>query len=196
MENLSEKQNKVFKFIRETITETGRPPTIREIGRHFSFASTGTVRDYLKSLVNKGWIKLQKHQARAIELVAAAFRIPIVGRVAAGGPKIAYEDIEGYLELDQLVKNSADLFALRVKGDSMIEAGIMEGDLAIVKKQNSAQGGDLVIALIADEATIKRFRMVNNKFYLEPANNKYKPIPFTEETSIIGKVISVIRKYV
>lgn len=196
MKTLSPKQKDVLDFIRQKILDEGLAPTIREIGRHFSFSSTGTVRDYLQALAKKGYLKLQSHKARAIELVREAFKIPIVGRVQAGGPRLAYEYIEDYLELGKLLKYQDDLFALRIKGDSMKDAGIMEDDLVIAKKQSSAEGGDIVIALIADEATVKKFRVKNGKYYLEPANNRYKPIVFNEETSIIGKVITVLRRYV
>ena len=139
-QDLTLKQKKVLKYIYESIRTNNLPPTIREIAQKFRFSSTGTVRDYLKALVEKGYIKVTAHKSRAIELVREAiFRVPILGKVQAGLPTLAVEEIEGYLNLDSLVFSDDTTFALRVKGDSMIEAGIMPDDLVLVKKQEMAQ---------------------------------------------------------
>ena len=158
-------------------------------------SSTGTVRDYLKALVDKGYIRISEGKARAIELVKEAFRVPILGVVAAGNPTLAVEDIEGYVDLDDVYFSDSDIFALRVKGDSMIEAGIMPNDLVMVRRQSVAQVGEIVVALIGDEATVKRLSRIGTHYFLVPANPKYEPIPVTEETSIIGKVMTSIRRY-
>jgi repressor LexA len=195
-ELLSLKQKEVLRFIRRKITEDNFPPTIREIAGHFHFSSTGTVRDYLGILAKKGYLKLKKQKARAIELVEDIFKIPLLGRVNAGSPQIAEQDIEGYLEPDEFLKSTGDLFALRVKGDSMVDAGIIEGDLVVVRRQPQAQNGEIVVAIIGDEATVKFFKKINKGLFLFPANKKYKPIAYSESTAILGRVIRVLRKYV
>lgn len=193
---LTPKQKGVLKFIYQSIRGDNRPPTIREIAGHFGFSSTGTVRDHLKALVEKGYIKISANKSRAIELVREAlFSFPILGRVQAGLPSMAVEEIEGYLNLDSLVFSEDDTFALRVKGDSMINAGIMPDDLVLVRRQNIAQTGETIVALIQDEATVKNLGRRGNDYYLEPANPKYTPIRVDEQVSIIGKVISVVRRF-
>lgn len=195
-EELTLKQKEVLKFIYECIKFNQVPPTIREIASQFGYSSTGTVRDYLKALIQKGYIKVAANKSRAIELIRETlFSIPIIGRVRAGLPSLAVEEIEGYLNLDSLVFSDASTFALRVKGDSMVEAGIMPDDLVLVKKQNIAQTGETVVALIGEEATVKYLRRRGKDYFLEPANSKYQPIKVDSEVSIIGKVISVIRRF-
>lgn len=193
---LTDKQKKVLKFIYRSIRQQKLPPTIREIAEEFSFSSTGTVRDYLKALVSKGYIKITANKSRAIELVSdALFSVPILGKVQAGLPSLAVEEIEGYLNLDSLMFSDDSTFALRVRGDSMVEAGIMPDDLVLVKKQNVAQTGETIVALIEEEATVKNLGKKQGRYFLEPANPNYQPIPVDEHVSIIGKVISVVRKY-
>ena len=193
---LTTKQKQVLKFIYQKIKNTQLPPTIREIGEQFGFSSTGTVRDYLNVLVRKGFIRISAHKSRAIELVKTnLFSIPILGRVHAGLPSLAVEEIEGYLDLDSLVFSDDSTFALRIRGDSMVDAGILPDDLVLVRKQKTAQLGDIVVALIHDEATVKYLRKYNRQFYLEPANSNYQFIPVNEDVTILGKVISVIRKF-
>ena len=193
---LTPKQKQVLKFIYQRIKESSLPPTIREIAGHFDFSSTGTVRDYLNALVSKGFIRITANKSRAIELVREAlFSIPIIGKVQAGLPTLAVEVIEDYLNLDSLLFSDESTFALRVKGDSMSEAGIMQDDLVLVKKQSIAKEGDTVVALIGDEATVKTLQKRGRLFYLEPANPQYQPILVDDKVMIIGKVISVVRKY-
>lgn len=196
-QKLTDKQRDVLKFIYDAIKTSNLPPTIREIAQHFGFSSTGTVRDYLHALAQKGYIRLTANKSRAIELVKEAlFRIPILGQVQAGLPTLAVEEIEGYLDLDSLVFSDDDTFALRVRGDSMIEAGIMPDDLVLVRRQNIAQTGETVVALVgSEEATVKHLRKRGNMYYLDPANPLYEPIPVNEDVQIIGKVISVVRKF-
>jgi len=195
MRLLSPKQKEVFSFIRESILRKNLPPTLREIAVYFGFSSTGTVRDYLESLCKKGYIKLNPRRARAIELIKGSSGIPVLGRVSAGHPKLAEEDIEGYIGFDELMIPGEGVFALRVKGDSMSGAGILEGDIVVVRRLQKADEGDIVVALIHDEATVKFFRRRGKKYVLAPANDQYKEIVFGESFCIIGKVISVIRKY-
>jgi repressor LexA len=196
MRELSVKQREILQFIRDSIGSSSRAPTIREIAAHFGFSSTGTVRDYLAALSRKGYLKLNRHKARAIELNRQLFSIPVLGRVAAGSPQLAVEDIEGYIDPGEFDNPGGDLFALRVKGDSMREAGILEGDIVVVRRQAKAAHGDIVVALLGEEATVKVFTVRGRKFFLCPRNSRYKDIPCTDSTKIIGKVISVIRRYV
>ncbi len=193
---LTQRQREVLNFIRRKISTEKLTPTIREIARYFGFSSTGTVRDHLLALSKKGYLKLNKNKARALELTAEEQGLPIVGMVACGKPQFAQEDIAGYLQMDKIFKPGLELFCLRARGDSMSGAGIIEGDLVVVRRQPQAQNGEIVVALIGDEATVKFLRRRKNKYYLEPANKKYRALPFTESTSIVGKVVSVVRKYV
>jgi len=195
-QTLTAKQKKVLKFIYDSIKIDKLPPTVREIARHFNFSSTGTVRDYLKALVSKGYIRIKANKSRAIEIIREAlFSFPILGRVQAGLPNLAVEEIEGYLNLDSLVFSDDSTFALRVRGDSMIEAGIMPDDLVLVRKQEMAQTGETIVALVEDEATVKKLQRRGKDYYLEPANPNYDPILVDQNVSIIGKVISVIRRF-
>jgi repressor LexA len=195
-DTLTEKQRSVLKFIYEHMRQHQSAPTIREIGEKFGFSSTGTVRDHLHALVNKGYIRLQEGKSRAIELVKEAlFQVPVLGRVQAGMPVYAAEDLMGYLNLDQFAFPGADVFALRVRGESMKDAGIMEGDFVLVRKQDHAQAGDIVVALIGEEATVKRLAKRGSGYFLDPANEAFKPIAMTAEASIIGRVVQVVRGY-
>ena len=194
---LTPKQEKVLNFIRKRIGER-LPPTIREIGEELGFKSTGTVRDYLKALMQKGLVRRMNNKSRAIELTErASFKIPIIGTIMAGKPNLAYEEIQGYVDADDLFLGRLgfdDVFALRVKGDSMIDAGIIEGDIAVIKKRPNADNNDIVAALLDNnEVTLKRLRSKAGKFHLEAANSNYPPI--FEEFKVIGKLITVIRKY-
>ena len=194
---LTPKQQKVLDFISKRVGEK-LPPTIREIGEELGFKSTGTVRDYLKTLMQKGLVRRMNNKSRAIELTErASFKIPIIGSINAGRPNLAYEEIQGYVDADDLFLGRLgfdDVFALCVKGDSMIDAGILNGDIAIIKKRPNAENNDVVAALLGDnEVTLKRLRVKNGKFHLEAANSDYPPI--FEEFKVIGKLITVIRKY-
>jgi len=194
---LTPKQEKVLNFIRKRVGER-LPPTIREIGEELGFKSTGTVRDYLKALMQKGLVRRMNNKSRAIELTErASFKIPIIGTIMAGKPNLAYEEIQGYVDADDLFLGRLgfdDVFALRVKGDSMIDAGILDGDIAIIKKRPNADNNDIVAALLDNnEVTLKRLRSRAGKFHLEAANPNYAPI--FEEFKVIGKLITVIRKY-
>jgi len=193
---LTPKQKVILKFIYEKIRFRHCAPTIREIGEQFHFSSTGTVRDHLAALVNKGYIKIEEGKSRAIELVKEAlFQVPVLGRVQAGQPVYAAEDLLGYLNLDQFVFPEPDVFALKVRGLSMRDAGIIEGDFVLIRKQEHAQPGDIVVAIIGEEATIKRLAKRGSQLFLDPANPDFQPIPLTAEASIIGKVLQVVRDY-
>ena len=192
---LTEKQKKVLEFIVTEVRHNNLPPTIREIAKKFKFSSTGTVRDYLKALVQKGYINIAAGKSRAIGLIKEViYSIPILGKVQAGAPILAVEQIDGYLNLDRLIFSDDETFALKVRGDSMIDDGIMPDDLVIVRKQSMAQTGETIVALIDNEATVKRLQKKGAEYYLQPANEQYLPIRIDQKVSIIGKVISVIRK--
>ncbi|RQW79268.1 MAG: transcriptional repressor LexA [Geobacter sp.] len=193
---LTPKQDKVFRFIRERIQQD-IPPTIREIARELGFSSTGTVRDYLSALEKKGYLKRKNNLSRAIELLNDNFnKIPIIASIAAGKPDLAYEDIQGYVEPERFLLNAGrgDIFALKVKGESMIEAGIMDGDIAVIRKQKTAANGEIIAALLENnEVTLKKFKTKGSKVFLAPANVNYQPI--YKDFTIIGKLITILRKY-
>jgi repressor LexA len=193
--DITQRQATILQFIQNKINQEGRPPTLREIGRQFGFTSTGTTRDHLKSLAQKGYIRLHPRQARAIETVKPlAFRIPILGRITAGTPNLALEEAEGTLALDGLLPSTQrETFALKIKGDSMVDKGIHEGDIAVIVRQRTASPGDIVAALLENEATIKTLRKKGSGYFLEPANRNYPDIhkPF----SILGRVIAVIKMF-
>ena len=193
-ENLTPKQRQVLNFILDRLRTVGYPPTIREIAEHFGFSSTGSPRVHLKALAKKGYLRLNPQISRGIEVLARAIGIPIVGRVKAGGPDLAVEDVEGYLNLSRVFPPQETLFALRVRGDSMVGMGIMDGDLAIVRRQPSAEEGEIVVALVGEEATVKRFFREPQGVRLEPANPAYEPI-VSKDVIIVGKVIGVVRGY-
>ena len=191
--SLTSKQAQVLRFIRKTVSSTGRPPTIREIGGHFGFKSTGTTRDYLKNLARKGFIQLTPRQSRAISVRSQdALNIPILGRIVAGMPDLALEEMDGYVRLDQFLSSEEkEIFALKIRGESMVDHGIREGDVAIIRKQKTAQRGDVIAALIENEATVKILEKNKTGFFLKPANPAYPEIhkPF----SVLGKVIAILR---
>jgi len=198
---LTKKQSEILQFITKCLQHQGYPPTIREIADKFSFESTGTVRDYLKALTDKGFIKRIPGVSRGLKLIKTellpmnSVLIPIVGHISAGGPKLAFEDIEGNLAVDKTIITEAGTFALRVEGNSMIGKGIFKGDYVVIKPQSVAQNGDVVVALIDDdEATVKEFRRKNGTMQLVPANPTYEPIDVDEQVKIIGKVVGLIRK--
>ncbi|MFH1457701.1 MAG: transcriptional repressor LexA [Candidatus Omnitrophota bacterium] len=194
---LTKKQERVLDFIRERVRRN-IPPTIREIAKELGFSSTGTVRDYFAALERKGYLKRRQNKSRGIELLKNTFSIPIIASITAGRPDLAYEDAQGYIDPDDLFLgrlSQRDVFALKVKGDSMVEAGIMDGDFAVMKKQATAHNGDIVAALLdSNEVTLKRLRHRGDRFFLEPANKDYQPI--YQEFSVIGKLITIIRKYI
>jgi repressor LexA len=206
---LTERQQEILDFIQEFIQSKGYPPSFREIGKHFNIASTFGVKRHIDALVKKGYLSNESKTSRTLSLITEVLNkskqsfdniigVPIVGRVAAGHPILAEENIEGnFLVETSLLNNRNGCFGLKVRGDSMINAGILEGDLVIVSPQPDASNGDIVVALLHDEATMKRFLLREDKIYLIPENEKYDPIEVEdrEDFSIIGKVISVFRTY-
>ena len=208
---LTDRQKEILNFIRQFTNETGYPPTLREIGKHFQISSTFGVKRHLEALVKKGFINIESNASRGISFIKKNdddlinkvanvenifIKIPILGRVAAGLPINAVENLEGSLVVDpSFLKKVEEAFALRVKGDSMINAGINDKDLVIVSPKEQAKNGDIVVAMLNDEATIKKFEYVNNKIRLIPENNSYQPIDVksSDDFRLIGKVKGVVR---
>jgi repressor LexA len=194
---LNDRARKILAFIQRFTREHGFPPTIREIGEAFSISSTNGVRYYLNLLEKGGHLKRSGRISRGIGPTAplAAPGIPILGRVAAGQPILAEECYEGTLEPGQVFGDTKSLFALKVRGDSMINAGILAGDHVIVRHQERANPGEIVVALVGDEATVKYYQPREDSVELVAANPKYEPIVVVEESDfrIVGVVRGVIR---
>jgi repressor LexA len=193
---LNQRAREIHSFIQRYRREHGSAPTIREIGRQFEISSTNGVRYYLTMLEKAGYIRRTGGISRGISASeAVATGIPVLGRVAAGQPILAEENWEGSLELGDMFGESGELFALKVRGDSMIDAGILPGDHVIVHKQEHARAGDMVVAAIEDEATVKYYQPRRDRVELHPANEKYQPIVVDEESTfrILGLVRGVIR---
>jgi len=201
---LTPTQEKVFDFLKDFLRERGFPPTLREIASHFGLRGPKAPQKTLNILERKGYIRKVPGGSRAIEILSYPqfslthiLSVPIVGRVQAGEPLLAIENIEGYINLDRSLVSSGDVFLLRVQGDSMIEAHIQDGDFALVKPQPNAENGEIVVALIEDEATIKRIFKKRDLIRLEPANPKMEPIVVKKgekKITIVGKVVGIFRK--
>ena len=207
---LTKRQTQIFDFILSNIDKFGYPPSIPEVQRRFSFKSPNAVQSHFDALERKGYVSRRPHKSRGIEVLVHTAQkenndnnvstIPIVGDISAGSPVFAQENIEGELAVDRsLVKDPKGVFALRVKGNSMIDAGILEGDHVVVRQQQSAEEGDIIVALIEDEATVKKFYKDKsvNRIILQPANKNMEPIYVDlsyNNFMILGKVIGVIRK--
>ncbi|HOP63211.1 MAG TPA: transcriptional repressor LexA [Spirochaetota bacterium] len=198
---LTDKQQIILNYIREKINESGFPPTVREIGDRFGITVKGAY-DHLKAIEKKGYIKTEQNKSRAIVILedtgtspsSGGISVPLLGRIAAGSPILAEENIEEYLTFPEGAFGSGDFFALNVSGDSMIEGGILDGDIAIIKKQNTANSGEIVAALLEDEATLKVFQKTSDQIRLLPQNQAYKPIEGKEFT-ILGKLAAIFRSY-
>ncbi|MGI5881854.1 MAG: transcriptional repressor LexA [Dethiobacteria bacterium] len=207
MKGLTSRQQKVLNFIKEEVMLKNYPPSVREICAFMNLSSSSTVHAHLRALEKKGYIRRDPSKPRALEILDPATRsyqkkkarpIPILGQVTAGVPVLAEENIEDYLFLpDDIVKEDT-VFMLRVRGESMKDAGILPGDLVIVRRQPSAESGEIVVALLSDEATIKRFYKQEDKILLKPENPAFKPIIIPASngnTRILGKVVGLLRTY-
>ncbi len=203
-----EKQKKILDFVNKQVREKGYPPSVREICRAVGFKSTSTVHAYLSNLEEEGLISKDPAKTRALKVIDENSKnlegyisdheienIPILGRVTAGQPILAVENIEDTFPIPVEFLDNATSFILKIKGDSMINAGIMDGDYVVVKQQNTASNGDIVVALIGDEATVKTFYMEKDHIRLQPQNDNYEPIIVTENLSILGKVTALFRKF-
>lgn len=200
-EDLTDRQKAILIYIKNEIRTRGYPPAVREIGDAVGLSSSSTVHSHLNQLENKGYIKRNPTKPRAIEIMdnditrnREMIEVPLVGRVTAGTPILAIENIEETFPLPLEFVNSDDVFMLKIQGDSMINAGIFNEDMVVVRKQNVAKDGDIVVALLEDEATVKRFYKGFNHVRLQPENDAYEPI-ITRDVSILGKVIALLRKY-
>lgn len=198
MVKLSKMQQRIYDYIAQTIHTQGYPPSVREIGDAVGLKSPSTVHFHLKHLEELGVIDKSAGKGRAITLTEPPQelredQIPIVGNVAAGSPILAQECIEDYLTFDTGGRND-EYFALRVRGESMINAGILPGDLVVVRQQPDASNGEIVVALLGEEATVKRFSRHGNEIWLLPENEAYQPID-GRQAQIMGKVTAVIRRY-
>jgi repressor LexA len=204
--DLTARQREIFEFIKGLIRTKGRPPSIREIGERFAIRSTNGVRAVLEALERKGFIRRDRYTSRGIELLREIDEAALsgryrevfwVGRVAAGTPVWAEENIEGSFLIDREFVPGEEVFSLKVQGDSMVDAGIFDGDYVLVKKQQFADPGDMVVAQIGEEATVKKFFPEKRRVRLEPANINYGPIIVEKNTpgfSIAGKVIGLLRR--
>jgi repressor LexA len=198
MKDLTRRQRKVLEFLTSYTKKYGYPPTIREIGEHFGFFWTAA-RGFLQSLEKKGFIKINPAKSRGIEIIglkpAEGLKVPLVGKIRAGKPILATEDIEAHILIDKSLFPAENAFTLKVTGDSMIEAGILDGDFIIVKPQRVIENGEIGVFLIGDEATVKSIFKGKEKITLRPANRNMKPEKYNpDEITIIGKVMGVIRK--
>jgi len=201
---LSEKQKKILDFLKQEILTKGYPPSVREICDAVGLKSTSTVHGYLERLEKKGLIRRDPTKPRAIEILddttyvfkKELVNVPIVGRVTAGQPILAVENIEDTFPIpaQYLHNKNNDVFMLTVEGDSMVEAGILDGDMVLVEKKPTAQNGDIVVALIEDEATVKKFYKEKEYIRLQPENSAMEPI-IVKDVTILGKVIGVIRMF-
>ncbi len=198
MDKLTKSQQKVYDYLVKK-KDDGFAPTVREICEATGFKSTSTVHAHLNTLERLGYISRKSDCARAIVInkpdgTPESVAVPIIGTVTAGMPIFAFEENLGYVTVDESVKRGREIFALRVKGDSMINAGIFDGDAVVFVRQSVAENGEIVVALIEDEATVKRFYKENGYFRLQPENPDYEPI-LTEEVKILGKVVTLVRNY-
>lgn len=196
MTDLTARQEQVLSFIKEFTRRNGYPPTVREIGSELELSSPSTVHVHLANLERLGLIRRDPSKPRALELVDSVRPLrplPLVGQVAAGAPLLAEQNVEGYVEVPALLRRGDDDFLLRIEGDSMIDAGIHSGDLIVVHQQATAENGDIVVALVGDEATTKRFFREAGRIRLQPENELYEPI-ILDEVDLVGKVVGVLRR--
>jgi len=208
-DKISEKQLQIFKFIIDSIKKIGYPPSVREIAEAVGLSSSATVHSHLKKLEDLNYIRRGRGSSRTIEILNSIYKdadntetglsditlIPIVGNVAAGIPILAQENIDEYFPVtSDFIKDNKEVFMLKVKGDSMVNAGILDRDYIIVKKQEIAKNGEIIVALIENEATVKRFLKTDKLIKLIPENDFMKPI-VVKDVTIVGKVIGVVRKY-
>jgi repressor LexA len=200
---LTERQREIWEFVVAYVDRQGYPPTVREIGEAVGLASPSTVHAHLANLERAGLLRRDPTKPRALELVGhergePVRRLPLVGEIAAGGPLLAEENVEDYIGVPEPCSGGGEEFVLRVKGDSMIEAGILEGDYVVVRRQSDARDGDIVVALAGqdesvDEATVKRFFRENGRVRLQPENDALEPI-YADHVQVLGKVVGVFRR--
>ena len=199
-EKITPKQQEILEYIKETILKKGYPPAVREICEAVNLKSTSSVHSHLETLERNGHIRRDPTKPRTIEIIDDCFNlarrevvnVPLLGTVAAGMPLLAQENIENYFPIPTEMLPDKEVFMLRVKGDSMIEAGIFNGDLIFVEKTVTAENGEIVVALLDDSATVKRFYKENGHYRLQPENSSMEPI-IVDEVQILGKVFGLFR---
>lgn len=200
MREVSNKQNEIYEFLKTYADNKGYPPSVREICEAVGLKSTSSVHGHLKRLESKGLIKRDPTKPRALEIIDSSIKkemvnIPIVGKVTAGMPILANENVEDIFPIPlDYIKHNKELFMLNISGDSMINAGIFDGDLAIIEKSQTARNGEIVVALIENEATIKRFYKEENHIRLQPENDKMDAI-IVDNCIILGKLVGLFRTY-
>ena len=201
MDKLKPKEKRVLDYINQTIEEQGYPPSVREICSSLGIKSTSTAHMYIERLASKGYIEKLAGKSRAIKKAddlaeeGKRYRVPVVGQVAAGLPILATQNLEGYITYSTFHSyDESKLFCLKVKGESMIEAGILDGDYVIVEQRSVAENGEIVVALVGEEATVKRFFKENGRFRLQPENRTMEPI-LVDEVALLGKVVALVRHY-
>ena len=198
--NLTKRQQEIFDFVRSYGSEHGYPPTVRDIGKAIGLTSSSTVHAHLANLEKLGLLKRDPTKPRAIEVLVdkaksaiAPAGLPLVGQVAAGQPVLAEENIEEYVPVPEIAGGDEGEFVLRVKGDSMVNAGIFEGDYVIVRPQDTASDGEIVVALVGEEATVKRFFREAEHVRLQPENDSLEPI-LSRDVQVLGRVVGVCRR--
>jgi repressor LexA len=205
---VSDRQHAILEFLHEYVEQHGYPPTVREIGEAVGLRSPSTVHAHLAHLERAGLLRRDPTKPRALELTDRrraeetaqpdVLRLPLVGQIAAGGPLLAEQNVEDYLAVPETLSAGGEEFLLRVKGDSMVNAGILDGDIVVVQRRQDARNGEIVVALAgddesADEATVKRFFRENGRIRLQPENDDLEPI-FAPYVEVLGKVVGVFRK--
>ncbi|HVP19433.1 MAG TPA: transcriptional repressor LexA [Spirochaetia bacterium] len=200
MKGITLRQREVFDFIREFIHKNRYPPTMREIAINFRFSVKGSY-DHVKALEKKGYLRCHENRSRAIEIIRDAeadkdemASVPLLGSVAAGKPLFSEENLQGFVQVPSAALGASAHFALKVKGDSMKDAGIIDGDVVVVAHQSSADNGDIVVAMVDDAVTLKRFFMEKNRVRLKAENSKYPPL-YTQNVRILGKLAFLMRSY-
>jgi repressor LexA len=207
LDELTTRQRNIMEYIIAEVQQKGYPPSVREIGEAVGLSSSSTVHAHLAKLEQLGYIRRDPTKPRAIEVLVGGMaenqidyyqeliNIPVVGTVTAGVPILATQNIEEYFPLPRNFTKSEDIFMLRIKGDSMINAGIFDGDLVVVSKESAGVvNGEIVVAMLDDEATVKRFYKEKNKIRLQPENDKYEPI-YATDVKVLGKVVGLVRKF-
>ena len=202
MTELTQKEKRIYEYIESTIENEGYAPTVRDICAALGIKSTSTAHLYLRRLDEKGYIKKYDGKSRAVSLERSKFgdkekalRVPLLGKVTAGMPITAVQNYEGYVDFPvSMARNSSNLFALRVYGESMKDAGILDGDIVVVEGRQYADNGEIVVAMIDDEATVKRFYREKDRVRLQPENSAMKPI-YSKDVMVLGKVIANFRFY-
>jgi repressor LexA len=197
--NLTKRQKEIFEFVKRYSAKHGYPPTVRDIGKAIGLTSSSTVHAHLANLEKLGLLKRDPSKPRAIELLvdkakaAVTGAVPLVGQVAAGAPVLAEENIEEYVQIPEQAGGDVAEFVLRINGDSMKDAGILDGDHVVVRRQETAKNGDIVVALVGEDATVKRFFKESDHVRLQPENDALEPIR-TPDATVLGKVVGVLRR--